>query len=858
MKKLYLLFLLVVSANWIPIAAQQSSCFDVNEPLLTGLFTDDCLDAVHYGTYNGQVVAWAQPLCPDYPGTVMTCSEVYCTTGGFTGGNCPSDFFTAVIDYGVAASPDVVINACQNQNPATTLPWLANMLTWSCDDVCSGPVYQTQYNGETVFFNLPEDNLCADAMISVMDCAGNQICFFGGFAGGTGAGCPAFFETIGSATPLCSGSAGNCNPGTVAVTLPQNTVCLGGGVLPPVFDVTVLPATPPSGYSLRVFVTDTDGNIVVPFSANTTVDFTPLGDGTFYTRAIIYSNADAPDLTATSLAQLNLSGGCYVISPVTPQSQLLITFEVPHVAITSPPNCNGDGTYTVGLTVTGSTGQAYFSTMGGVILPEGVETFLTLSNEYIELHVTDVLTGCGEDFIELYGPVNCQDCINPDQIDTGIFCIEIYDPVCGCNNVTYDNWCFAYYYGGVTSWTQGACNTGNDYYFEFDICPGESISIGQDILQGNMFYDWTPTNDITGCATMCGTNCVNCYNITVAPTVTTTYTLHTFLTLNMEHNYYHYTINVVPCGNDYYYEYNICAGDSIDIGMEGWQGNVLYDWTPTTNITGCADACGGGCENCYNITVAPTTATTYTLHTFYTLGMEHNYYHYSINVWPCGSNGSVCVDTSLIDLTVGCPDVYMPVCGCNFVTYGNTCEALNYGGVTTWTLGECGTADTLLLCKNDSVQIGVPWIFETLYEWLPAEGLSCSDIGCNYSWASPDTTTLYVLREYSPIGGYGLVHHYLVMVENCDTTGIVTPTGGNLLNITLYPNPATTEVWLQYNSLQVYELSVTNIWGQILVTQKQLPPQGYRLPLNQLPNGVLLLQLKTNNGTVVKKLFKDG
>ena len=53
-----------------------------------------------------------------------------------------------------------------------------------------------------------------------------------------------------------------------------------------------------------------------------------------------------------------------------------------------------------------------------------------------------------------------EDSSTPCQLsdkDEDMACIEIYQPVCGCNNQTYSNSCYAGR-DGVSSWSEGECS----------------------------------------------------------------------------------------------------------------------------------------------------------------------------------------------------------------------------------------------------------------------------------------------------------------------------------------------------------------------------------------------------------------
>lgn len=269
------------------------------------------------------------------------------------------------------------------------------------------------------------------------------------------------------------------------------------------------------------------------------------------------------------------------------------------------------------------------------------------------------------------------DCMDPSVIDTNVLCIGEYEPVCGCDSVTYWNACIAYNYNGVTDYTNGPCacpdpnlaDPGVACPLIWDpVCGCDGVTYSNDCIA---FYQngitvWTPGEcppDSTDCMDLAGIDFGPCDAVLGVGMVNGQCAWISGCSLVVDELDY----------SPYVFEdMSLCeeecdpSGDCIDPS--------IIDSTFVCNEFAFAPVCG-----CNNIT-------------YLNACVAQN--HYGLTEFTEGPCDQGC-EHPWQDNTMGCPENWDPVCGCDSITYGNECEAWYYGGITQWTSGVCDSGNVV-------------------------------------------------------------------------------------------------------------------------------------------------------------------
>lgn len=281
-----------------------------------------------------------------------------------------------------------------------------------------------------------------------------------------------------------------------------------------------------------------------------------------------------------------------------------------------------------------------------------------------------------------------QACIDSTLIDPMGFCPMIWDPVCGCNGVTYGNSCEAEISGGVTSFTYGECTgTSMDCFdlggVDFGDC---EMAMGIGIVDGScaglsgcgwvvngVDYSTYSFESMTDCLSACGGG--SCQDLAGVDFGTCTMALGVAL----------------------------IEGSCVGLSGCGWVvDGVDYSVYSFESLEACETACGGACMDLEGIDfglcdmiMGPAfiggSCVELSGCGWIVNGVDYSSYSFaSLEDCEAACGSSECIDPSLADPLVDCnPFDAEPVCGCDSITHVNPCMATYVDWVSTFEPGPC-------------------------------------------------------------------------------------------------------------------------------------------------------------------------
>jgi PKD repeat protein len=196
----------------------------------------------------------------------------------------------------------------------------------------------------------------------------------------------------------------------------------------------------------------------------------------------------------------------------------------------------------------------------------------------------------------------------------------------------------------------------------------------------------------------------------------------------------------------------------------------------------------------------------------------------------------------------------------------------------TVTEGTCTASDTVVISICNHVIVGcAPVPYFRVLNVSPANTVTISDSSYNlygavhYYWNFGDGTGIDTTGSGTQVHTYGTPDLYTINLTVCDSCGCdtfskvvqVNSDGisdiNGLMDVNLYPNPASNTCTLEINASQNLELGidVNNILGAVVQTRKWQVVSGenrMQLDVTDLASGMYTLTIRSSSGQAVRKL----
>ncbi len=411
------------------------------------------------------------------------------------------------------------------------------------------------------------------------------------------------------------------------------------------------------------------------------------------------------------------------------------------------------------------------------------------------------------------------ECIDPSLIDPDAICTFIYDPVCGCDGVTYSNSCIAETTAGVTMYTMGECGTAVECLDLADIDFGEcEMAMGIALVDGECVA-------ISGCGWEVGGTDYSPYSFT------------SFAACNA-------ACTEVDCLDLAGIDFGLCDmamgialvdGECVAISGCDWEvGGIDYSPYFYQNMEDC-EACLSGddcfdlegidfgdCDMDMGVGLLNGECIAISGCGWEVGGIDYSPYGFE-SIEACESLCiEPCEDPSLIDLSMNCGLDYEPVCGCDNKTYWNPCYAEYHNGITDWTEGPCScpdeaTIDITVLCTQDYTPV----------------------CGC-------DGTTYY--NACSAFYGHGITEWE---PGECGmSVGEL-----NQLAVNVYPNPVHSTLTIRLQNATSGTFELFDLSGKMILSGS-LTGSSNTIDLSSLSSGTYLLKLNSGNASTQMPVYK--